>query len=161
MAHLELKLIEGAQEPYVAFLVDGDDLGTRIKAALGKDGFDDVLPWPGGDYSPSDTVLGEEVRTKGAYGCYGCSGVTADVQVAGSTITLCSFTTYPQIVAPLGPVGFDRRQYEEAVARLMAEIEAWRPLPAESRTDKPQRPPLQLEAPRPDGVKHGFLPRPT
>jgi hypothetical protein len=65
---LLLKIREGCEEPYVEFHVDGEDFGSRVRAALGEAGFDDVLPWYGGDYKIDETVLGEPVRRSGAEG---------------------------------------------------------------------------------------------
>ena len=146
IAHLDLKIREGCQELYIEFHADGADLGTRIEEALGEAGFDDVLPWYGGDYSISETVLGEEARTSGAAesaillacGCgqYACGGVSADVHVTNATITLSKFSTWRQgewIVAALDPVVFDRGQFEEAIHRLKSMIEEWRPPPENAK----------------------------
>lgn len=115
MAQLELKIIEGCQEPYIEYYVDGVNLGARIEEALGAAGFDNCLPWYGSDYSIDDTVLGEKARTQGLQGaiilacgcgCYACSGVSADVYVTESTIIFCHFSTWrrgERIVAPLEP----------------------------------------------------------
>jgi hypothetical protein len=136
---LVLKIIEGCEAPYVQFYVDGGDLGQRVKAALGEDGFDDVLPWYGGDYKIEETVLGEVVRRNGAEGAvlfacacgqFGCSGVWADVVVCGETLILKNFSTWrrgQRIVAAIEPVRFDRKQFDEAVRELERDIEAWRP----------------------------------
>src|SRR4051794_19277188 len=90
VSEIHFALIEGCEEPYVQFFVDRQDFGQRVRAALGEDGFDDVLPWCGGDYSIEETVLGERVRSEGgenlilfACGCshMGCSSVHARVRV--------------------------------------------------------------------------------
>ena len=140
MSTLLLKISEGCEEPYVEFYVDGEDLGT-VEAALGEAGFDDVLPWYGGDYAIEDTVLGEAAQRNGAEraiifacGCgfYTCSGVFAEVVISGDTLILSEFSTWrggQKVVAPISPIVFDRRQYDDAVRRLHDEVKAWRPPP--------------------------------
>ena len=44
VSHLELKIRENREEPYIEFHVDGQDLGAVLKAVFGEAGFDDVLP---------------------------------------------------------------------------------------------------------------------
>jgi hypothetical protein len=150
---LELKIRENREEPYIEFHVDGQDLGAVLKAVFGEAGFDDVLPWNGGDYSIGETVLGEQVRKHGAAsailfacGCgyYACSVVTTDVSVAQETITFSKFATPWRgglAVAPLGPIVFDRRQFEEAVTALERAVAAWRPTP---RPEVRPRPVIEL-----------------
>ncbi len=150
MSNLDLKISEGCQEPYVEFHVDGADLAIRIKEAFGEASFDEALPWYGVDYSTSDTVLGEEARTKGAEGailfacgcgCYACSGVFADVHVTDTTITFSNFSTWwrgGRAVAALDPVVFDRGQFEEAVSRLHFMIESWRPPSDTAQAPEPE-----------------------
>jgi hypothetical protein len=139
MSTLVLKIREGCEEPYVEFHVDGDDLGKRVKAALGEAGFDDVLPWHGGDYKIDETVLGEPARRNGAEGAilfacgcgyYGCSGVFANVVVADDTIMIRDISTFrggQRVVAPVSPIVFDRQQFDDAVRQLKFQIELWRP----------------------------------
>lgn len=139
MSVLRLKIREGCEEPYVEFHVDGEDLGKRIESALGHAGFDDVLPWYGGDFKIEDTVLGESARRYGAEGAiflacgcgyYACSGVFADVVVSNDTVTLRSFRTWrgeQTLIAPVEPVVFNRDQFEAAVSQLEREIASWRP----------------------------------
>lgn len=146
MAQLELKIIEGCQEPYIEYYVDGVNLGARIEEALGAAGFDNCLPWYGSDYSIDDTVLGEKARTQGLQGaiilacgcgCYACSGVSADVYVTESTIIFCHFSTWrrgERIVAPLEPVEFDRARFLKAVKSLHSMITSWQPPPASAST---------------------------
>jgi hypothetical protein len=138
---LLLKIRQGCDAPYVEFHVDGQDLGARVRAALGEAGFDYVLPWYGGDYRIEETVLGEQVRRNGAEdailfacGCghHACSGVCADVVISGDTLALREFSTWrggQKVIAPLDPVVFDRRQFDDAVRQLEREVEAWRPPP--------------------------------
>jgi hypothetical protein len=139
MSQLELKISQGCQEPYIEFHVDEVDLGTLLKESLGKAGSEDVLPWQGIDYSISDTVLGEDARTKGSKrailfacncGCYACGSVFVDVHVDDATITLYNFSTHWRgewVVAALGPIYFDRGQFEVAVSRLQSRLQEWRP----------------------------------
>ncbi|MBE7466313.1 MAG: hypothetical protein HS116_22800 [Planctomycetes bacterium] len=140
MSTLRLRILDGCNELYVQFIVDGKDLGARVKAALGVAGYDDVLPWYGGDYRIEDTVLGEPARRNGADGAilfacgcgqYACSGVSAQVVISGETLTLCEFSTTgrdgQKLVAPIQPVVFDRGQFEDAVRQLECEIANWRP----------------------------------
>jgi hypothetical protein len=139
MATLTLTILPNCQELYVQFYVDAENLGTRVKSSLGQFGFDDVLPWNGGDYSISETVLGESARTKGtdkailfACGCgqYGCSAVFARVESNDSSIVFAEFFTYARgerLVAPVAPVTFDRKQFESAVRQLEKAIEGWSP----------------------------------
>ena len=141
MSTLLLKIREGCEEPYVEFHVDGEDLGSRVKAALGDAGFDDVLPWYGGDYEVDDTVLGIPVRRSGAEGAIllacgcgysACSGVFANVVVAGDTLTIRDIFTWRggrKVVAPIAPLVFDRAQFDDAVRQLEREVETWRPPP--------------------------------
>lgn len=136
--HLDLSFPPDASEPYVVFDVDGVDLGGRIKEAFGADEFDECLPWYGTDYSIAETVFGPEARLKGRKcalllacncGCQGCSGVTADVQVTETMVIWSGFRAWRpgrSIVAALDPVVFDRTQFEEAVTRLIVEVEDWR-----------------------------------
>jgi hypothetical protein len=139
VSHLELKIRENREEPYVEFHVDGQDLGAALMVAFGEAGIDDVLPWNGGDYAIGETVLGEQVRKHGAAnailfacGCgyFACSVVTTDVSVDQETIAFSRFATPWRgglAVAALGPIVFDRRQFEEAVAALKRDLAAWRP----------------------------------
>ncbi|QOV87301.1 hypothetical protein [Humisphaera borealis] len=141
MATLVLKIREGCGEVFVEFHVDGEDLGARIMADLGDEGFDDVLPWFGGDYQIKDTVLGDAARQDGvqnaimlACGCghFACSGVSADVVANAETITFSNFSTWRhgrRIVAAVEPVSFDRRQFESALAKLYRDVAEWRPSP--------------------------------
>lgn len=147
MPTLHLKLTGGWL--HVEFHVDGEDLSTRLRHAFGRENpaeFPwDGLPWPGGDYKPADTVLGDEVRRAGAAGAilfacgcgYSmCGAVFADVSVTDATVTLSNFTTWMgggKVVAATDPLVFDRAQFEEAVARLEREVEAWRPPPPKPR----------------------------
>jgi hypothetical protein len=147
MSTLLLKISEGCDEPYVEFHVDGSDLGARVRAALGEAGYDDVLPWYGGDYKVDQTVLGEPARRGGAQdailfacGCghYACSGVSANVVVIADTLTIRDISTRhrgQRVEASIPPIIFDRRQIDEAVQQLEREIAAWRPPP------KPAAPP--------------------
>lgn len=139
MSTLQLKIREGCEEPYVEFHVDGEDLGARIMAAFGDEGFDDVLPWYGIDYRIEDTVLGGTAPRDGARkaiifacgcGCSACSSVWADVTADDDTITLSNFSTWRHardIVASIEPVSFDRHQFESAVANLRRDVAEWRP----------------------------------
>ena len=77
MSTLVLKIREGCEQPYVEFHVDGEDLGARIMAAFGDEGFDDVLPWSGGDYGIEDTVLADN------------AGRRACAAAAAQRLTLC------------------------------------------------------------------------
>jgi len=141
MSTLLLKIREGCEEPYVEFHVDGEDLGSRVTAALGEAGFDDVLPWYGGDYKIDETVLGERARQNGAEGAIlfacgcgysACSAVFANVDVVGDTLTLREFSTWrgaQKVIASMAPVVFDRAQYDDAVRQLEREVETWRPPP--------------------------------
>ena len=134
-----LKISEGSQQLYVEFYVDGNDLGERVRSAFGKAGFDDVLPWPGGDYNINRTVLGEPARRVGgkgmilfACGCgyCACSGVFADVDVEADTITIRNISTWhggQNVVAPLDPLVFDRNQFEAAVQALERAVATWCP----------------------------------
>jgi hypothetical protein len=161
MSTLRLKIREGCAEPYVEFHVDGADLGARLMAAFGEAGFDDVLPWYGGDYGIEDTVLGEPARRNGAEeailfacGCgqYACSGVAANVVVSSDTVTFRDFSTWrggQKVVAPIEPVVLDRRQFDDAVRQLEREIETWRPPP---KTEVPRR---VLVTPPPAGHSSG------
>jgi len=138
---LVLKIREGCEEPYVEFHVDGEDLGARIMAAFGSEGFDDGLPWFGGDYGIEDTVLGGKALKDGARktillacGCgqSACSSVQADITVTANTITLSNFSTWRhghEIFAAVDAVSFDRRQFESAIAQLRREVAEWRPPP--------------------------------
>ena len=162
MSTLRLKIREGCEEPYVEFDIDGEDLGSRIKAALGEAGFDDVLPWHGGDYKVDETVLGEPARRSGAEsailfacGCgySACSGVFADVVVAGDTLTIRDTYTWrgsQKVVAPIEPVVFDRGQFEDAVRQLERDVEAWQPPPP--KAEAPRR---VLVTPPPASPKDG------
>lgn len=166
MSTLHLKICVGSEELYVEFHVDGADLGPRVKAALGEAGFDDVLPWYGGDYKIDETVLGEPVRRSGAQdailfacGCgyYACSGVSANVVVEGDTLTIRDISTWrggQRVVADLPPLVFDRGQFDEAVRQLERDVELWRPTP---RTETPRRvlvtPPPTRQANGPQGVE--------
>jgi hypothetical protein len=158
VSYLELKIRENCEEPYVEFHVDGQDLGAVLMAAFGEAGFDDVLPWNGGDYAIAETVLGAQVRKNGAAsailfacGCgyYACSVVTTDVTVDQETIAFSRFATPSRgglAVAPLEPIVFDRRQFEEAVAALERAVAAWRSTP---RPVVPPKPVIELPpAPR-------------
>ncbi len=139
MSTLLLKISEGCQEAYVEFYVDRENLGERVKAALGGDGFDDVLPWFGGDYTIDQTVLGERMRRDGgesailfACGCgyFGCSNVSASVVVSGTSLTLRDLFTWRggrKVFAPIEPITFDRTQFDDAVVQLEREIAAWHP----------------------------------
>jgi hypothetical protein len=161
MSTLRLKIREGCEEPYVEFRVDGEDLGSRIKAALGEAGFDDVLPWHGGDYKIDETVLGEPARRSGADGAilfacgcgyFACSGVFANVVVAGDTLTIRDIFTWrggQKVVAPIEPVVFERGQFDDAVQQLEREIETWRPPPKTEVTRK------VLVTPPPRGQSNG------
>ncbi|MDB5297846.1 MAG: hypothetical protein JWO31_3829 [Phycisphaerales bacterium] len=123
------------------FHIDGEDLGSRVKAALGDEGFDDVLPWCGGDYKIDETVLGESARRDGAEGAilfacgcgqYACSGVSADVIVSGDTLTLRNVSTWrggQLVLARIEPIILDRQQFEAAVAKLHRNLAEWRPPP--------------------------------
>lgn len=138
LSTLQLTFNPEDTEPYVEFHVDGSDFGKRVKSAFGPAGFDDALPWPGGDYTPADTVLGERVLQHGSKGailfacCCGyvaCSGVSAEVTVTSDTVTLSNLTTWFERqwhVAPIEPVTFARQQYEQAVRDLRQRIERWR-----------------------------------
>jgi hypothetical protein len=58
--------------------------------------------------------------------------VTADVSIDRETIAFSNFATPSRerlAVAPLGPIVFDRCQFEEAVAALERAVAAWRPTP--------------------------------
>ena len=145
MPRLELKLRDGCQEPYVEFYIDGQDLGPRVMAALGEAGFDDVLPWYGGDYTREEAVLGTEARVKGLHGAvlfacgcgyWACSGVVADVEVTDDTVTIQRIFTWrgnQRVAADLEPLVFDRVQFDEAVRALERDIAVWRP------SEKPNR----------------------
>jgi hypothetical protein len=162
VSKLCLKICEGCQEPYVEFHVDGEDLGTRVKAAPGGAGFDDVLPWYGGDYQIDETVLGERARRDGAAGAIlfacgcgysACSAVFADVVVAGDTLTLREFSTWRggrKVIASIAPVVFDRPQFDDAARQLEREVESWRPPPP-----KPEVPRRVLVTPPPEGPQGG------
>ena len=158
--HLDLRIRAGCSEPYIEFHVDGHDLGARIRQSLGEAGFNEVLPWPGGDYSISETVLGEAIRSQGGKkaillacgcGCSGCSSVHADVDVADDKITFSNFVTWHwggPVRSALDPITFDRGQFEGAVARLQTMLEEWRPPDA----DAPTGPPPQIRIAGPDGI---------
>ena len=162
MSTLRLKIREGCEEPYVEFHVDGEDLGSRIKASLGEVGFDDVLPWYGGDYKLDETVLGRPARCNGAEGAilfacgcgyFDCSGVFANVVVTDDTLTIRDIFTWrggQKVVAPIEPVVFDRVQFDDAVRQLEREIENWRPPPP--KAEVPRR---VLVTPPPAGAKGG------
>ena len=155
MACLELKIRAGCQEPYVEFFVDGIDLGARVRESFGTAGYDEVLPYHGVDYSLSETVLGEEVRSHGAKsaiilacgcgcGCSACSSVRVNVALSEKTITFSNFSTWSQgkpVESNLGAVVFDRMQFEEAISGLQAMIEAWQPPTIKV---PPQPPPIAL-----------------
>jgi hypothetical protein len=139
VSKLVLKVREACEEPYIEFYVDGENLGGRVKSALGEAGFDDVLPWYGGDYRIEETVLGESARRTGvegailfACGCgqYACGGVSASVVIAGEMLILRDIFTGrggQRVVASIEPITFDRKQFEEAVSQLQREIEVWHP----------------------------------
>jgi hypothetical protein len=139
VSKLVLKVREACEEPYIEFYVDGENLGRRIKSALGEAGFDDTLPWYGGDYKIEETVLGETARRGGAEGAVlfacGCGqhasgGVSASVVVAGETLILRDIFTWrggQRVFASIEPITFDRKQFEEAVLQIQREIEAWHP----------------------------------
>jgi hypothetical protein len=136
---LVLKIREGCEDPYVEIHVDAEDLGARVKAALGEAGFEDVLPWYGGDYTIDDTVLGGPVRRCGgegailfACGCgqFACGAVFANVVVDGDTLTLREIYAWrggARVVAALPPVVFNRGQFEDAVRGLERDVAMWRP----------------------------------
>jgi hypothetical protein len=166
MSTFRLKIREGCEEPYVEFHVDGEDLGARIMAALGDEGFDDVLPWFGGDYRIDDTVLGYKALHDGtrnaimlACGCgqSACSSVWADVTATPDTITFSNFSTWRhgrEIVAPVEPVSFERNQFASAVAKLQRDVEDWRPPPPQAEAQQPRvlvTPPPAQEASGPQG----------
>jgi hypothetical protein len=132
VALLSLTLVEGCEEPYVRFLVDGKDLGQRLRAACSF--ADDVLPWRGIDYQIEDTVLGREVRTRGATdvilfacgcGCSACGSVTADVAVDQGRITLSHFTSAAGVIKSVEPITFDLAQFNEAYHQLGRQIEGF------------------------------------
>lgn len=151
-----LKIRGECEEPYIDFYVDGEDLGRRVKAALGEAGFEDCLPWNGIDYDIEETVIGESACRIGANGavlfacgcgCYACGGVSADMLVRGDTITLQNISTWrggKNVIAPMNPITFDRQQYEIAVAKLRNDVAAWRPPPR-----KPKEPVRILITPPP------------
>lgn len=164
MSTLRLKIREGCEEPYVEFHVDGEDLGSRVKAALGEAGFDDVLPWHGGDYKVDETVLGDAARRSGAEGAilfacgcgyFGCSGVFANVVISGDTLSIRDIFKWRggrKVFAPMAPVVFDRGQFDDAVRQLQREIEAWRPPPkTEVRRSVPVTPPPAAQSNGPQG----------
>jgi len=119
--------------------VDGKNLGHRVKVALGEAGFDEVLPWYGGDYKVEETVLGEAARRNAAEGAilfacgcgqYACSGVSANVVISGGMLTLRDIFTWRGgqcVFAPIEPITFDRQQFDDAVRRLERQIELWPP----------------------------------
>lgn len=135
MSVIELKLLDGAEDPYILFFVDGHDFGTQVKAAFGEAGYDSCLPWYGVDYQLDETVVGQEIRRSGGKsvvflvcgcGCWACSGVHVDVDVTDGSITWSGFSTWwkgERIVAPVDPVTFDRAQFDDAVAKLHAELD--------------------------------------
>lgn len=138
MSKLGLKIREGCMEPYIDFYVDGEHLGHRVMTSLGEAGFDDVLPWYGGDYKIDDTVLGETARRGGAEGAilfacgcgyFACSGVFASVVIAGEKLILRDIFTWrggERVFALIEPIAFDREQFEEAVLQVQRHVEAWR-----------------------------------
>jgi hypothetical protein len=145
LSTLHLKIREGCEEPYVEFHVDGQDLGRRVAEAFGEASFDDdVLPWRG---YIEKTVLGQKTRKEGAEhailfvcGCGEptCRAVFADVIVAGDTITLQNFSTWhvrQTVVAPIEPIVFDRKQYNDAIQQLERDIANWHP-PQKSGLEK-------------------------
>lgn len=160
MSTLRLKIREDCVEPYVEFHVDGEDLGSRVKAALGEAGFDDVLPWYGGDYKVDETVLGEPARRSGAEGAilfacgcgyFACSGVFANVVVTGDTLAIRDIFTWhggQKVVARIDPVVFDRAQFDKAVRQLEREIETWRP---PHKVEVPRRAHVTPPPARPEG----------
>lgn len=139
MAHLDLRIREGCEEPYIEIYADAVNLGDQISESFGSEGWDDVLPWWGTDYQISETVLGQEVWASGmkgaiilacGCGCHSCSGVNVDVAVNDDTIVFSNFTTWRyggSIRSSLEPITFDRKQYEDAVRLLHHRIQEWRP----------------------------------
>jgi hypothetical protein len=140
MSTLSLRILPNCYELYVEFYVDAENLGTRVKTSLGQFGFDNVLPWYGGDYSISETVLGESARTKGAdeailfaCGCgqYACSAVFARVKSSDESIMFSEFFTYARgdrVLAAIEPVTFDRKQFDDAILQLEEDIKVWSPM---------------------------------
>jgi hypothetical protein len=140
ISSLILRIPSPSHGPYVKFIVDGEDLGQRIKTSLGAEGFDDALPWEGSDFGLEDTVLGEPFIREGgkqaillACGCghYACSGIFANVTVTAETVTWSHFATWRhgrEIIAPIAPVTFDRSQFEQAIAEVHRQAAQWRPV---------------------------------
>lgn len=143
MSHLRLQLLPNCDEPFVEFYVDGENLGTLVKASLGP-GSEDVLPLHGGDFSFEDTVLGESVRRNGAEsailfacGCgySACGSVHAKVIVDGNRLSITEISTwnYGGSCALIEPFVFDRDEYEAAVLQLEADLKSWRPRSSKSQ----------------------------
>jgi len=137
MSTLSLNILPNCHEPYVEIYIDAENLGTKVKTALGKFGFDAVLPWHGGDYSIAETVLGESIYTNGsdeailfACGCghYACSAVFAKVQSSDEAVIFSEFFTYARgerVVATIEPVVFDRKQFENSIRQLEEDVKVW------------------------------------
>ena len=79
--------------------------------------------------------------------------MSANVVISGDTLTLREFSTWrggQKVIAPIEPVVFDRRQFDDAVRQLERVVETWRPPPP--KADAPRR---VLVTPPPAGPEGG------